>query len=229
MGDHLGTLGAVDFLANPQLPSVASMANPLGGPGRGSSLGSETHPAFYKQLACISGVVDMIWGKAGGNTKGQGAAMDIGIAGCNWKCRYAAENEAGDIRIQVNCFLDFAVEHWFWLSSQNHAWLRRGYWRHRSLIDWLINILYKYFAHKYFLFTHDSGHLQFPYSFSSLLYSQAACPLNALCIYWLHDIGHKQLRVWEKNLSFWPLYLNTNTQIIIKHRVARKWQLNFRT
>ena len=46
MGDHLGTPGAVDFLANPQLPSVASMANPLGGPGRGSSLGSETHPAF---------------------------------------------------------------------------------------------------------------------------------------------------------------------------------------
>ena len=35
-----------DF-ANPQLPSVASMANPLGGPGRGSSLGSETHPAFF--------------------------------------------------------------------------------------------------------------------------------------------------------------------------------------
>ena len=51
MGDRLGlpclgTPGAVDFLANPQLPSVASMANPLGGPGRGSSLGSETHPAF---------------------------------------------------------------------------------------------------------------------------------------------------------------------------------------
>ena len=48
MGDRLGlpclgTPGAVDFLANPQLPSVASMANPLGGPGRGSSLGSETH------------------------------------------------------------------------------------------------------------------------------------------------------------------------------------------
>ena len=62
MGDRLGlpclgTPGAVDFLANPQLPSVASMANPLGGPGRGSSLGSETHPAFilyqeYIALGC---------------------------------------------------------------------------------------------------------------------------------------------------------------------------------
>ena len=55
MGDRLGlpclgTPGAVDFLANPQLPSVASMANPLGGPGRGSSLGSETHPAFIIYL-----------------------------------------------------------------------------------------------------------------------------------------------------------------------------------
>ena len=61
MGDHLGTPGAVDFLANPQLPSVASMANPLGGPGRGSSLGSETHPAFnfniYIYIYIVSGVV----------------------------------------------------------------------------------------------------------------------------------------------------------------------------
>ena len=59
MGDHLGlpclgTPGAVDFLANPQLPSVASMANPLGGPGRGSSLGSETHPAFILFIICQS-------------------------------------------------------------------------------------------------------------------------------------------------------------------------------
>ena len=36
----------VDLLANPQLPSVTSMANPLDAPGRGSSLESETHPNF---------------------------------------------------------------------------------------------------------------------------------------------------------------------------------------
>ena len=50
MGDRLGIPGAVDFLANPQLPSVASMANPLDGPGRGSSLGSETQPEFIDLL-----------------------------------------------------------------------------------------------------------------------------------------------------------------------------------
>ena len=81
MGDHLdlpclGTPGAVDFLANPQLPSVASMANPLGGPGRGSSLGSETHPAFIYLFILFSyfrksmlndllrfGVKDKSWGR----------------------------------------------------------------------------------------------------------------------------------------------------------------------
>ena len=46
MGGCLGISGAVHFLANPQLPRVVSRANPLDGPGRGPSLGSETHAEF---------------------------------------------------------------------------------------------------------------------------------------------------------------------------------------
>ena len=46
MGDLLGISGAVDFLVSPQLPRVAIMGNPLGGPERGSSLSSKIHHEF---------------------------------------------------------------------------------------------------------------------------------------------------------------------------------------
>ena len=36
-----------------------------------------------------------------------------------------------------NCFLDFAVEHWFGCLTTELGF-RRGYWHYRSLIDWLI-------------------------------------------------------------------------------------------
>ena len=70
LSDCLDTPGAADFLADLQLPSVANMANPLDGPRRGSSLGSETHPEFFLYLT-LTGSND---------TLSQSRSCDMGVS-----------------------------------------------------------------------------------------------------------------------------------------------------